>query len=462
MSATSGGDASGTNTASAGGASTSVGGAPSTSVDGLAASAGTPDPSSASPAPEANAGRAYPGTGFIVHEWGTNTVVSGSDGSLSFGLHHEEEDLPSFVYDRMRVTAADPNIASVKMETPVAYFYSDVPRQVTARVEFPQGILTQWYPAALRFKPLIPGSGPGIDLKNLKDPALDPSLNVSSQYCLDYYRSNGQLDWGSFSVLGRDAAAPFLADAPLAAFTWSYARAVTANFLSFAGGENERFLFYRGVSNVELPARIEALAGGTLELYNLRPEALASVFVVRVADEGGAFLEYPDGVLGGMSRELRAPDPATAKPLPEFMGALSDQVAAALERSGLYEDESRAMVNTWKRQWFSSPGLRVLYLSSQAWTDAVIPLTITPTPDALVRTMMLRVEVLTPEVEADDVAALALMDTDVARGRQHFSELGRFAEPRLRRALTLLPSSAGALYLDELKHEVDRSSLVGE
>src|SRR3954468_17255595 len=32
--------------------------------------------------------------GFVVHEWGTLTSVSGSDGVIVTGLHHEEEDLP--------------------------------------------------------------------------------------------------------------------------------------------------------------------------------------------------------------------------------------------------------------------------------------------------------------------------------------------------------------------------------
>jgi len=44
----------------------------------------------------------YPGRGFIVREWGTDTIVVGSDGSLQRGLHHEEEDLPTFVYDRLK------------------------------------------------------------------------------------------------------------------------------------------------------------------------------------------------------------------------------------------------------------------------------------------------------------------------------------------------------------------------
>src|SRR4051812_14978023 len=58
----------------------------------------TPDPT---PDPGARPAQ-YPGHGFIVHEWGTDTVVVGSDGSLQRGLHHEEEDLPGFVYDRIK------------------------------------------------------------------------------------------------------------------------------------------------------------------------------------------------------------------------------------------------------------------------------------------------------------------------------------------------------------------------
>ncbi|MHA4875279.1 hypothetical protein, partial [Enterococcus faecium] len=40
-------------------------------------------------------GTSFSGKGFVVHEWGTNTVVVGSDGSMQTGMHHEEEDLPA-------------------------------------------------------------------------------------------------------------------------------------------------------------------------------------------------------------------------------------------------------------------------------------------------------------------------------------------------------------------------------
>ena len=91
----------------------------------------------------------------MVHEWGTNTVVVGSDGSLQRGLHHEGDDLPSFVYDRMK-EAGLCRIPSVdKMETPVDYFYSDTALEAKVRVDLPEGVLTQWYPAVSSFAPAV-------------------------------------------------------------------------------------------------------------------------------------------------------------------------------------------------------------------------------------------------------------------------------------------------------------------
>ena len=89
-----------------------------------------PSPTTTIPTAPESAGLKYPGHGFIVHEWGTNTIVVGSDGSLQRGLHHEEEDLPGFVYDRIKAgsAAGSPSVVLSKMETPVTYFYSDKPR----------------------------------------------------------------------------------------------------------------------------------------------------------------------------------------------------------------------------------------------------------------------------------------------------------------------------------------------
>jgi hypothetical protein len=66
----------------------------------------------------------------------------------------------------------------------------------------------------------------------------------------------------------------------------------------------------------------------------------------------------------------------------------------------------------------------------------MIPLHVTPAPDLMVRTVVIRVELIAPELEAQDVAALGSLEAE-----SYFHALGRFAEPRLRRAVAIAGSS---------------------
>jgi hypothetical protein len=406
---------------------------------------------------------AYPGKGFIVHEWGTDTVVIGSDGSLQRGLHHEEEDLPGFVYDRIKTTTLDGSYAVTgKIETPVTYFYSDKALKVTANVGFPKGVFTQWYPAVQGFYPLLlsPGIVPGLDV--LRDPALDPDFPFASELCRETFGKveNGLLDWGEFDVLPPVAQAE-VPEAPLDKFTWAFARQVAANPLRITGApgapeatQDERFLFYRGLGNFDLPAQVTADKGGALSIKNtLAGDPVGTVFVLRVGKDGGAFRAHREGIAAGGRLAETAPSEADFEPMDSFVESLGEQVVDALDAEGLYHDEATAMVNTWKRQWFRTQGVRVLYLAPQSWTDASIPLTIQPSPEAMVRVMMIRVEVITKELEGADAMALAqLSDTTMgAMGKAYFRSLGRFAEPRLRRALDLAGHPAyGESFLEEV------------
>ena len=214
-------------------------------------------------------GSHYNGKGFVVHEWGTNTIVVGSDGSLQRGLHHEEEDLPAFVMDRVKATKLGAPV-EVKMETPVTYFYSPTPMTANVSVQFPRGVLTQWYPRVRSFYPLLAPSadhqGVATPFGNAKDPALDPSFVFSSSTCAAKYgqAQNGLLDWGSVSIGARGAAMK-LESAPLDKYTWSFARDVDSNPLQVtttdANGtltQDEKFLFYRGLGNNPLPVKVTA------------------------------------------------------------------------------------------------------------------------------------------------------------------------------------------------------------
>jgi hypothetical protein len=400
-------------------------------------------------------GPQYPGTGFRVHEWGTNTIVVGSDGTLQRGLHHEEEDLPSFVYDR-RKTETIGSVADVKMETPVTYFYSEKPLTANVGVAFPQGVLSQWYPAVQGFYPPV--------FKGIGDPALDKSFPYTTQSCRDHFSAvvDGNLSWGPVEILGRDVA-PTAPDAPLDKFTWSHARAVGANALAINsatdGLQQERFLFYRGLGNFPLGVTVAAQAGpagddGGLVLTNTdAKEKVGAVFVLRVTDDKASFVVENGGIAPGATLTKSAPD--ATQPLDAYANDLAKAMVTELDKAGLYHDESIAMVKTWARQWFRTPGVRVLYLAPQAWTEAQIPLTVDPKPMEMVRVMVIRVEAITRSQEYADLKIFPLFDGDAsAQGnvQQYFQGFGRFAEPRLRRTLSLssMKSANAQAYLDSI------------
>jgi hypothetical protein len=174
--------------------------------------------------------------------------------------------------------------------------------------------------------------------------------------------------------------------------------------------------------------------------------------VLNVGADRGAFVTNAKGIDGQAALDQAIPSIAEGKPIDQFVSDLAAAMTEALVGTGLYTDESIGMVNTWRRQWFRTPGVRVLYFAPPAWIDAQVPLTIDPRPSTVVRVMVMRVEVLTPTVEADDKAFAALLgqsDADFATGSAHFTGLGRFAEPRLRRALSGLahmPSAEKLLF----------------
>jgi hypothetical protein len=405
-------------------------------------------------------GPSYPGTGFVVHEWGTNTVVVGSDGSMQRGLHHEEEDLPAFVYDRTRSEiAADPT--NVKMETPVTYFYSDKPLTATATVSFPKGIFTQWYPHVLGYSPTV--------LAGKGDPALDRDFPYSTAQCKEEFSRlhDGFLSWGEVSVLARSAT-PSAPEASLDRYTWSHARAVAANPVRITvdgNSQDERFLFYRGLGNFPLDVKITSDWNDTVTLANLDAKnRVGAAFVLRVEKDKAAFAVHAGGIAPSTSLTATAP-PAT-QGLDAYVQDLAKAMVTELDKAGLYHDESIAMVKTWARQWFRTPGVRVLYLAPQTWTDAQIPLTIMPAPIQTVRVMVIRVEAITRVEEERDVAAVDLFASDgtTAQAVAHFDALGRFAEPRLRRALSLLggpPPAAALAHLDSISGK-DASLRAGE
>src|ERR1044072_4939283 len=87
-------------------------------------------------------------TPVIVHEWGTFTSVAAEDGTaVQWVPRQPPSELPCFV-ERLQLQIKGYLPATVRMETPVLYFYAPAPTSVDVGVRFRQGLLTEWYPKA--------------------------------------------------------------------------------------------------------------------------------------------------------------------------------------------------------------------------------------------------------------------------------------------------------------------------
>lgn len=354
---------------------------------------------------------------LVVHEWGTFLAMNGSDGVTLDGMYHEEHALPRFVHARGANELRLPT-SLMKGETPVIYFYTDTETRVSVEVGFPGGLWTQWYPQATTLAPRLVQVGTLPEVRNSR---IGWTVDVVPVH-------QAAASGATLPATERDA-------------LWNHAREVDAAFVRVVPpqGRNEweRFIFYRGLGQKPLPLHARA-DGARLTCAAPMTEAVRHVFVLRVERGEGAYRYVPSLGCGEQINHL-VPAMTSAQPLEQFAGALSDDLAQRLEESGLYAKEARAMVNTWRTSYFTSDGIRILFVLPQSWTDAFIPMKISPPPDELVRVMVGRLELLTLEREreaSDAISRLSSPDADVREAAFNvLREQGRYVEPIVRRTL---------------------------
>jgi hypothetical protein len=187
----------------------------------------------------------------------------------------------------------------------------------------------------------------------------------------------------------------------------------------------EKFLFYRGVGNFELPIKLTALGGDRFEIVNNSDAASGALVLVRI-----------DGPLVRFTRlDPLAPRATIETALPTAASTVHELAALTtteLVAAGLYEKEALAMVNTWRSSWFEEPGTRLFYLVPGKLTDELLPLSIEPAPQEIVRVLVGRLETITPEDCKKLVRTLAgecCEPPTPATVKAELASLGRFAEP---------------------------------
>ncbi|MGZ3788270.1 MAG: hypothetical protein ACXVLQ_07085 [Bacteriovorax sp.] len=368
---------------------------------------------------------------FKVHEWGTFTSLVGSNGARQEGMFHEDELLPNFVHNFGETSALirpafftiapgvgtlpQPNppqprprpgcghskigcdflagqVITQKMETPVLYFHSDVPRKVTIDVGFPQGIISQTFPAPVMSSPL---AVPGVRLTN-GFARFNVDVLTKSEEKIPYVDPHN---------------------------IYFYARNVKANTIK-SKNEAEKFIFYRGLGKFETKLSVSS-KNGSVRIQNSSDKKIPAAFLVDINNDGGAILSLGD--FKAKENKLISDKnvlslKSTHKNFSEFKKRAKAKLLKALVANGLYTDEAEAMVNTWEHGYFRTKGLRVLYVLNRDEVESILPMNVTPRPSELNRVFVGRIEVLL-DTEENEIL------TQILKERSEFDilGLGRFA-----------------------------------
>ena len=327
---------------------------------------------------------------LIAHEWGTFTTVAGEDGrAIEWLPLNGPTDLPCFVehYKNSNnvkiLPTEDPRLidyetarsrlwGKVRMETPVLYLYGPKQTNVHVKVRFPKGLITEWYPHAT-------SSMLGVTPTILRNPMFETFL-----------------DWPTIT-LGTPAS-DGLPTEPGKSHYYA-ARATEATSLQ-VGSQKEKFLFYRGVANFDVPLSARPNKTGDIEIRNLGAETIPNL--VLFERRGSTFGYRVGGSLIG-SVTLGAPQQNAT------LEALGADLEKMLMGAGLYQKEAAAMLETWRDSWFED-GVRVFYIIPPKAVDGILPLTVSPSPASVARVFVGRMEVLTPNVQQTVETAITRND----------------------------------------------------
>jgi hypothetical protein len=347
---------------------------------------------------------------FVAHEWGTFTSVSTADGKAHlWNPLTGPSELPSFVYRSLDVRQCFKGngsaLALVRMETPVIYFYSDRDVRASVNVNFPRGCFSEWYPLARIERQSINWNG------FVAQPGAKERFPVDRS--LSHYYPARETDAAPLSIGDEQKV------------------------------EQEKFLFYRGIGNFDLPLSVRLRDDQAL-VRSAGPDEIAKVIL----------FENREGRSGWRIHGPLKGEAAIARPaLDQSVESLLREFEKTLVGQGLYEKEAAAMVKTWRDSWFEE-GLRVFYILPRRATDAILPITINPRPSELARVFVGRAEIITPEMEREILEAAQLFSEKSPEARaaaiKTVRRYGRFADPVLREAMKSAKDNPSRVAIDEL------------
>jgi hypothetical protein len=368
---------------------------------------------------------------LTAHEWGTFTSIAGKDGRAAFWLPLTgSTDLPAFVEHFQTPEFKGGLRGTVRMETPVLYFYTNRTTTLSVHVSFSQGLITEWYPHANRVEPV----------------GLQTQTRMVS-YLNDWSRSQKQPDssisWDSVTLEPRSSATLLREDSTNHYYAARQTSSSPLRIKTQAGDQTEKFLFYRGVASFSVPMSVKLTQGEKIVAQNLTTQEIPAMLL----------FERRGDKIGFRIADASAAQPTFDPPeLNASMDSLKQAVEDMLIAQGLYQDEAQAMFETWRDSWFEE-GSRLLYIVPRQFVDSVLPLSIMPTPAKTVRVFVGRLELVTPATQRAVEQAFATDDQTM------LTRYGRFLVPILENMIAGEKNSAKKAHLLEYLNDVDNAQV---
>lgn len=343
---------------------------------------------------------------LVVHEWGTFTTLQDEQGRELTGINVDDEPVPEFVHNLNPYLLSKPILSSLhwqyrqkaaprrhplvtmRMETPVIYFYpppgAPLPMELDVAVQFRGGWVTEFYPHA-------EATAPGLKEGVFEFGELDN-------------KTVGSLAWDNVRV-ETGVTGPETSE-----HVWLAPRKTQSTPIT-VGNESEKYLFYRGIGRLRAPLRVSTdREWNELAIRSNFDEVLQkgeSATITRLwladirADGTSAFRTL--GVIGVtadtetvlMTTQAEFDDEDFAQ---DNLQRLTSEMHRKLVAAGLFKDEATAMLATWDRAYYRSPGLRLFFVVPRAWTDYYLPLSLSaddrPINARVERVMMGRIELV--------------------------------------------------------------------
>jgi hypothetical protein len=326
---------------------------------------------------------------LVVHEWGVFSVYEDEEAALQ-AMRAEWMGLPKFIYGVRELSRNMPYRGPVRK--PVIYLHCPQPMTVDLNVSFAKGRAMVWYPATVTPNSEKPDTRMLHWKLYLKEPPKE----------------------GDF----RPPAGFQAADVP-AEHWFARLRDVDAGELFSEGSWNrfgaswdrEKFVYYDGF--VPAPQCLEVIfKDDKIGLKSLVDFPVHDLFVidrrqpdkVRVArrDEVASKAELADLAMKEVHGE-------------RWLADAANDLLDRLQKAGLHADEAKGLVHTWKQDFFQGPQITLIYRLPQAQYDRMLPLTVTPAADKVVRVGLVqqfacdkalrdRIDALVKQLGAEDFA----------------------------------------------------------